>query len=213
MYQALEPDKIVSTIETLGKRISERFPESGLSRVAGELFAVSRRTAAQAEKLSKPYPWLRALSAAALIAGLIGQIILINSVHVKATDLTLVDFTQGLEAAVNLLVLIGAAIWFLLTLEERLKRRDALAALHELRSLAHVIDMHQLTKDPTIVLQAHKRTSASPVRAMSEFELARYLDYCAEMLALTGKLAALYGAHARDPAERRRTAGGTRVAG
>ena len=33
---------------------------------------------------------------------------------------------------------------------------------------------------------------------MNEFQLARYLDYCSEMLALTSKLAALYAARSRD---------------
>jgi hypothetical protein len=72
-----------------------------------------------------------------------------------------------------------------------------LDALHRLRSLAHVIDMHQLTKDPTVILDTHK-TPASPERTMSQFELTRYLDYCSEMLAMVGKLAALYGERMRD---------------
>ncbi len=59
--------------------------------------------------------------------------------------------------------------------------------------------MHQLTKDPTLVVGgASQRTASSPQREMSEFELTRYLDYCAEMLALIGKLAALYGDRMRD---------------
>jgi hypothetical protein len=33
---------------------------------------------------------------------------------------------------------------------------------------------------------------------MSKFELSRYLDYCAEMLALIAKLAALYAGRFRD---------------
>ena len=33
---------------------------------------------------------------------------------------------------------------------------------------------------------------------MTEFELSRYLDYCAEMLALTAKLAALYANQSHD---------------
>jgi hypothetical protein len=33
---------------------------------------------------------------------------------------------------------------------------------------------------------------------MTQFELTRYLDYCAEMLALVGKLAALYAEGVRD---------------
>jgi hypothetical protein len=34
---------------------------------------------------------------------------------------------------------------------------------------------------------------------MTTFQLTRYLDYCAEMQALIGKLAALYGDGTRDP--------------
>jgi hypothetical protein len=117
--------------------------------------------------------------------------------RVDGASLSAPELVQGLEAAVNLLILFGGAIWFLLTLEERIKRRRALDALHRLRSLAHVIDMHQLTKDPTVVLDPHK-TSASPARTMTQFELTRYLDYCAEMLALIGKLAALYADRVRD---------------
>ena len=78
------------------------------------------------------------------------------------------------------------------------KRRRTLEALHQLRSLAHVIDMHQLTKDPTTLLSPGRRTPTSPERAMNRFELTRYLDYCAEMEALVGKLAALYAEGVRD---------------
>jgi hypothetical protein len=54
--------------------------------------------------------------------------------------------------------------------------------------------MHQLTKDPVALIQER-----APPRPMTKFELTRYLDYCAEMLALIGKLAALYGERMRDP--------------
>jgi hypothetical protein len=53
--------------------------------------------------------------------------------------------------------------------------------------------MHQLTKDPATLTQ-----ECAPPRAMTPFELTRYLDYCAEMLALIGKLAALYADRMRD---------------
>ena len=69
---------------------------------------------------------------------------------------------------------------------------------HELRSIAHVVDMHQLTKDPTIILNQGVRTPSSPVRTMTRFSLARYLEYCAEMLALTGKLSALMAGETED---------------
>ena len=98
-----------------------------------------------------------------------------------------------------MILLVGAGTWFLLNLEARIKRERALAALHELRSIAHVIDMHQLTKDPTSFVGQGQRTASSPERDLTPFQLMRYLDYCAEMLSLTGKLAALYMQKLRDP--------------
>jgi hypothetical protein len=73
-----------------------------------------------------------------------------------------------------------------------MKRRRALRAVHELRAIAHVIDMHQLTKDPEWVLARGSETGHVPARTMSLFELSRYLDYCSEALSLTGKVAAVY---------------------
>lgn len=96
-------------------------------------------------------------------------------------------------------MLIGASIFFLVTLETRLKRLKALKAIHELRSLSHIIDMHQLTKDPERVLAMGPATASSPKTTMTRFELNRYLDYCSEMLALTGKVAALYVQRFEDP--------------
>ena len=101
-------------------------------------------------------------------------------------------FLQVVEAGLNDLILIGAALAFLMTVETRVKRRRALKALHELRSLAHVIDMHQLTKDPERLLLPGRDTASSPQRTLSPFELGRYLDYCSELLAILSKIAALY---------------------
>jgi hypothetical protein len=63
----------------------------------------------------------------------------------------------------------------------------------------HVIDMHQLTKDPEWVLTRGPETGLLPPRAMTLFELSRYLDYCSEALSLTGKVAALYVQRFDDP--------------
>jgi hypothetical protein len=90
-------------------------------------------------------------------------------------------------------------VLFLVTIEARVKRRRALRAIHELRAIAHVIDMHQLTKDPEWVLQRGRESVIVPRRAMSLFELSRYLDYCSEALSLTGKVAAVYVQRFDDP--------------
>ena len=99
---------------------------------------------------------------------------------------------QGLEALVNGLIFAGAAAYFLLGLEARRKRKRVLSALHTLRSLAHIVDMHQLTKDPEAVAAPGRPTASSPERSLTPFQLNRYLDYASEMLAIMGKVAALY---------------------
>jgi hypothetical protein len=197
---SLDPARIIATVDTLQRRIAERFPASGLAAVCADLATLARTTAAEAQRLARPNLWFRGAVAAILAIGLGTQLFFARTLTFAAPQADAVSVLQGLEAAVNLLLLMGAGIWSLLTLEERFRRRHMLTALHALRSIAHVIDMHQLTKDPTILLgNYHRRTAASTAQAMSEFELTRYLEYCAEMQALTGKLAALHAENMRDP--------------
>lgn len=196
----LDGGRIVATLEQLLARIRDRFPDSGLSRVCADLTDIARRTEASAADLGRPYVALRGAVAMVVVAvaALGGWVF--HRIHIEElAGAGVLSITQALESAVNLLLLAAAGAWFLLSLETRLKRRQAHAALSELRALAHVIDMHQLTKDPTVIVGGQQPTQSSPAREMSEFELARYLDYCAEMLALIAKLAALYQRAHSDP--------------
>ena len=196
----LDPAKIVATVARLHARIAERFPGSGLAGVGLALTGTARDTAARMDALARPNLGLRALALAVVIAGVAAQVYVARLIDwgavIHRSDV--VGITQGLDAIVNLLILAFGAIWFVLTLEQRLKRRAVLRRLFELRAFAHVVDMHQLTKDPTVVLGPP--TPSSPQRRMTEFELSRYLDYCAEMLALIAKLAALYAGQVQDDA-------------
>ena len=54
---------------------------------------------------------------------------------------------------------------FLWAFPERLERRTLLRLLHRLRSLAHVIDMHQLSKDPEQVSPTYTPTAQSVATA------------------------------------------------
>ena len=76
---------------------------------------------------------------------------------------------------------------------------ELLKAIHELRALAHIVDMHQLPKDPESYFAPAQHTTPSLRRAMTPFELNRYLDYCSESLALISKIAALYVQGFQDP--------------
>lgn len=197
-FHRLDATQITATIERLKSRIEERFPGSGLGRVCGELLAVSTAAGDRAEEMARPMIGLR-LGAAVLIAfivlGLVGSAFLMKR---PAGEIEPAQFIQLLESAINDVLLIGAAIFFLVTIEGRLKRNKAMKALHELRSIAHIIDMHQLTKDPERLLARSQATPSSPRPAMTAFELSRYLDYCSEMLSLVGKIAALYVRHLDD---------------
>ena len=199
-YRSLDSTHIVRTVGRLADRIAERFPDSGLAGAAFQLRATATDTARRARSLSRPYLGLRTLvflvAATGLAAlGLVLKDVDWNGIVARNNETAL---TALLESAVNLVVLMAAGLWFLLTLEERWKRARVQTALHELRSFAHVVDMHQLTKDPTTLLSDGPKTPSSPERRMSRFELTRYLEYCAEMLALTGKLSALYAGESHD---------------
>lgn len=196
-YRSLEADLIDQTIETLKKRIDERFPERGISRLCGELLAVAREDRKNLSWVARPNLLLRIGVAVAMAVGAGGLIWFGISLSSMTVSDEAFDAIQGIDSAVNTVALAGAAGWFMLNLEMVWRRSAVLKDLHELRSIAHVVDMHQLTKDPTIKPGAG--TAASKDHGLSEFELVRYLDYCSEMLALTGKLAALYMQNVRDP--------------
>jgi hypothetical protein len=113
-----------------------------------------------------------------------------------------------LEAALSAAFFIGASLLFLLTWESRMRHNRTIEAVHELRALAHVVDMHQLTKDPPMLLgggdaaapAAAAAAVAAPPRTYTPFELQRYLDYCSEMLALISKIGVLYVQDSTDAA-------------
>jgi hypothetical protein len=200
MYRSLDAQRIIATAEQLGKRVTERFPASGLSKVSGELLTETRQAAYTAEWLAKSHRAIRFVSGAVVVALLllaVGTLLLLNW-RVELFS-NVADFLQGLDSLVNELVLIGAASYFLLGWESRRKRSRALRALHALRSMAHIIDMHQLTKDPERLLAPGQNTPSSPARTLTAFELTRYLDYCSEMLSVISKIAALYVQEFDDP--------------
>lgn len=198
-YKKLDSEKVEDTIRKLSERIAQRFPGSGLSNVAVELLHIVEVTKETATWISRPNVPLRV--GICLLLGLIGAGLVTTVVSLEAPTggVKLVEFIHILEAGINDVVLIGAAVFFLSTLENRLKRGRALKAIHELRAISHIIDMHQLTKDPQKIFHKQVLTLSSPKHEMTAYELGRYLDYCSELLSLTGKISALYVQDFDDP--------------
>lgn len=201
-YDRIDPGQVAETLDVLCRRIGERFPQSGLHEVCKALVEIARKSRKRTRGLARPFYMLRTLQAGFAGLAVAAVIWTLDSVGLPlafdagAAPLSMVE---GVEALINILLILGAGAFFVFTAEERIKRRRALDDLHRLRSVAHVIDMHQLTKDPAAILAKGPRTASSPPRDMTQFELTRYLDYCTEMLSMVGKLAALYAEASNDP--------------
>ena len=199
-YSALDRDRIIATVAKLRDRIAERFPDASLGRVAAALLEIARAHAQRSASIRQPNWWLRGVSFALLLAAAASVALLWASIRVHVDDeWTLAEAVQTLEAGLSMLFFLGAGAVFLLSLDLRSKRRRCLQAVHELRAMAHIVDMHQLTKDPERLVRGGPDTASSPARTLSRFELTRYLDYCSEMLSLMGKVAALYVQDFPDP--------------
>src|SRR5262245_4109269 len=191
-YLHLDADKVVGTVRVLHERIERRFPGSGLGQLSQQLLNVATQAKERSEWIAKPILPLRLGVALLLLLIGAGIAATIHAVGMPKEPLGLFNFIQVLESGINDVVLVAAGIFFLLTVETRIKRGRALGALNELRAIAHIIDMHQLTKDPERVLQRDAAAAAGTRPPLTPLELSRYLDYCSEMLALTSKCAALY---------------------
>lgn len=192
----LRADLVLATVRRLRKRIEERFPDAGLNEVCAELERVCRASKARIDWIAQPIWPLRLLRYGLLcliLVALIAALVLgWDDLPQETENLSVFEVISLLEAGINDVILLSIAVFFVWTLEARIKRRRALAALHELRSIAHVIDMHQLPKDPDRLVSDRDDTESSPKSDFSAFKLRRYLDYCSEMLSLTGKVAALH---------------------
>lgn len=191
-YEKLEAVHVIETIQRLQDRIDERFPGSGLSEVCQRVQALAEDASCRSKAIGSPIRILR--SGTILLVALIvmAMITMVMAFQMPETVPNFIEFVQIFEAGINDIILVGAGIFFLVSFERRIKRNRALAYLSDLRAVAHIIDMHQLTKDPVRLSQDWTPSASSPVVKLTPFLMTRYLDYCSEMLALIGKISALY---------------------
>jgi hypothetical protein len=182
-YRHLRADKLIDTADRLADRVMERFPDAGLAYVARTVAAITREAADKAEKIHQPNWWLRIGLIVLVLLTLAGAVIVAMTVSGKEPLwMRVADFLIKAQGAVVFLSALAVFFW---TLETRFKRRKAIRAIHELRALAHIIDMHQLTKDP-------ERQGQEGKPVLGREEMRQYLHYCTELLAIITKLGQLY---------------------
>jgi hypothetical protein len=197
----LDPVKIHQTAQRLHMRVQERFPHRGLTQQCAELERISEQTIERIRWFETPHWRLKGAAWVlmfVLVCALLAAIWLFAKI-LRTTDGTNpFDILQTVEAATQQLIFVAGALWFLLTLEGRWKRGKALYFLRELRSMAHLVDLRQLDKDPHRLSNNLPDTASSPRSDLTAAELGRYLDYCSEMVSLISKLAALYAERLDD---------------
>jgi len=194
-------DHVGATVAQLERRIHTRFGERGLTKAARDLahlvVLVGDEAALSRARLRRMTVTARTASIVIIAATLVALAISLRSAVMTGLART-ADWVPLVESVINDLVFAAIAVVFLWAFPERLERRSMLRLLHRLRSLAHVIDMHQLSKDPEQVSPTYVPTAESVTHGLNADQLHHYLNYCSEMLSLTAKTAALCAEHSTD---------------
>lgn len=202
-YERLDPAAVRATVDRLHSRIAARFPERNLRHVAAELAGLVQDVGEQEARTRRHERIAGVASRAAVVlvvaATVYALVMAVRDAIGAATSLRAFEWLPVLESAINDTVFAGIAVYFLLAVPGRLQRAATLRRLHRLRSLAHVIDMHQLTKDPERLRPTFRATAETVDVDLDADDLAAYLDYCTELLSLVAKSAALCAEESTDP--------------
>jgi hypothetical protein len=190
----LEAHYIALAASKLEGRIRARLPGRRLADVAHQLAekvpTISDGFVTSFSRYRRTRFLSRAASAAVVVATLVALGLALKDTVAEGVDNSS-DWVPLVESVINDAVFAAIAVFFLWALPERRERRTLLLLLHDLRSLAHVVDMHQLDKDPEQARADYVPTTKSPTNRMNAEELHHYFDYCSELVSLIAKTAAL----------------------
>ena len=198
----LNPDEISRTLAELRKRMLEAVGRRGIVDICDEIDRLAKVSKVRCMRLARVdwgrrcLPWLHAL----VILVIAAVAILDPEFRTRFTNLA---FSHGgqdhswLIFPASLTLQIPAAWIFgsLVNLERSAKRKRALRYLHEIRSVIHIVDMHQLSKSPHQSLTVPE----GAYMPLSPEKLLPYLRFCIDLLSLTSKVAALYAESSEDP--------------
>jgi len=201
-YDHLEAEPVLRTANRLVERINARHADRNLVRVARELVQIIHDVGAGSVQNRR---WLRV---ARVVSNALMGLVVVGAVVVLVYALkdafrggkvqNSFDWLSLAETTINDLVFVAIAVFFLYSIPDRIQRGHTLEMLHRLRSLAHVIDMHQLDKDPERLRSSFEPTPATIKVNLTRNQMETYLNYCSELLSLVGKAAALCAEASRD---------------
>ena len=201
--EPLDADAVREVVVELEARIAARFPARGLRQVAADLALLIDAVETGASSTQGRVRIARLASRIVMALVLAGTVVVIGFAFKDAAFgdnkvRSTLDLLPLIETVINDVVFAGIAVFFLYSFPERVQRGRLLNLLHQLRSTAHIIDMHQLSKDPEQLKRSFVPSAVSKPLELNRDEMERYLDYCSELLALVGKTAALCAEESRD---------------
>jgi hypothetical protein len=186
----IEHKKIEDALLNISNRIGARFPNSNLYTLSKELKKTLDSINSKIIEVAKPKWSIRIVLTSFVILSVFLIFLFIKFFIKKNHDSDIYNIIQGVEAALNSFVLIGASFYFMFKLEERMKEKVILKQINNLRMHIHMIDMYQLGKDP--LANPEMSTNFSNKNKLSNFEMGRYFNYCCELLSITSKMAVLF---------------------
>ncbi len=190
-----------NTVDQVERRIRARFGDRGLTRAALDLRRlvdeVEREAGESHIRLRRTTLIARTASITIVVATVVLLLMSLRNAVSEGLERS-EDWVPLIESVINDLVFSAIAMLFLWAFPERRERRTLLLLLHRLRSLAHVIDMHQLSKDPEQVSPNYTPTEESVAHGLDAEQLHHYLNYCSELNSLVAKTAALCAEHSTD---------------
>ena len=163
-----------------------------VGEVCKTLHAISLETHNTLQWISKPNYFVRFGTYLLIAIIILTTLFSISKMNLVISSLNVSDLVQMLGSALEGIAVAIAGFIFIVTFENRAKRNKIIRAINLLRCIAHIIDAHQLTKNPDSIIQFNVPTHHSPKRKLNKYELGRYLEYCSEMLSLLSKTGFLY---------------------
>ncbi len=199
----LSADRVRATVVALQERVSARFPRHHLAAVAGQLTGmvdqVSQHTRDKHLRVARATVAARTVAAVALLLA-VGVLTLALSAVLAQRPGDVTTWIPLVESVINTAVFIAIAFLFLWAFPERRERKGLLALLHQLRSLAHVLDMHHIGLGPE---QTAPDVSGAPQGdpapgELTPTQLYAYLGYCTELFSLIATCGALCAERSSD---------------
>jgi hypothetical protein len=166
------------------------FPDRGLPDRLDALVGLTRDASRIANSIRGRSP-LDFLLPALILCGIVSAGVLVATTIRLRVDVpaSFLELLGPLDAAANLAFLTIGLIFLLYRVLVEKRRKKVMRMLHRIRSLVHLLDMIQLTKN----------LEPEPKSNLSIAERIRYLDVCSQTASLAAKSAALLIGEYDDP--------------